>query len=261
MEEKILIIVLLVLLLVALFMLRRMKNAALMSMKAERMMKTFLLNIDHEIRVPLKVFETMADTMARDDLYLSKNEKRNISEQIKYNAELIGTLMDEVMMFSDAGQIPRQLCIESFSPNAMCRRCLEANQLSIYHRSAVKLTFSRELADEFFFTSDRHLVELIVNKLIINSCKFTEEGEITLGCNITDYTDCITFTITDTGVGIPEHRIGSLFSYFEHPDDVKDEAEVDLSICMRLAEKLGGRMVLDRGHGPGTRLQLILPLR
>lgn len=82
--------------------------------------------------------------VGKEDLYLSKNEKRNISDQLNYNANLVETLMDEVMMFTESSNEGHQLHIESFSPNALCRRCLEANMYSIYHRQAVKLNFKRE---------------------------------------------------------------------------------------------------------------------
>ena len=104
--------------------------------KSERMKKVFLENIHHEIRVPLKVFQSLSETVGKDDLYLSKNEKRNIADQLLYNANLIGTLLDEVMMFSDTSESGHLLQIESFSPNALCRRCLEANMNSIYIASA-----------------------------------------------------------------------------------------------------------------------------
>lgn len=229
--------------------------------KSERMKKVFLENIHHEIRVPLKVFHSLSETVGKDDLYLSKNEKRNIADQLLYNANLIGTLLDEVMMFSDSSESGHLLQIESFSPNALCRRCLEANMNSIYHCKRVKLQFNRELRDEFFVNSDRHLVELIINKLIINACKFTEEGTVTVGCNTTTHTDRLTIYVSDTGKGIPEARMSNLFSYFDEPDDLQDEAELDLSICRRIAEKLGGELLYDVAYQDGTRLELILPLR
>jgi K+-sensing histidine kinase KdpD len=261
MMEKIVIIVLAVLLAVALFLLWKTREALAAAMKSERMKQSFLQNINHELQVPLKMFQSLAKTVGKEDLFLSKNEKRNISEQIAYNANLIGTLVDEVMMFTGAENVGHKLLMESFSPNALCRRCLEANVHSIYHRQAVRLAFKRELSDEFFIKSDRHLVELIVSKLVINACKFTEEGEVVLGCNTTEHPDRLTIYVRDTGQGIPENRLGSIFTYFEKPDDLQDEAELDLSVCGRIAENLGGQLRHDARYQNGTRLMLILPLR
>lgn len=259
--EHILIIVLVVALAIVLCLLWKMKREVNAVQKSELMKKTFLRNINHEIRVPLKVFHTLAQTVGKGDLYLSKTEKRDMAEQIVYNANLIGTLLDEVMMFTDTEKTGHKLWMESFSPNALCRRCLEANMHSIYRRQAVKLNFKRELSDEFFVKSDRHLVELIINKLVINACKFTENGEITVGCNTTEHPDRLTIYVCDTGNGIPEGRIGSIFSYFDKPDDLQDEAELDLSICGKVAANLGGALQHDGRYQNGTRMMLILPLR
>jgi len=239
----------------------RMRVCINRARKSERMKQVFLQNIDHEIRVPLKMFHTLAETVGKEDLYLSKNEKKDISEQMVYNSNLIGTLLDEVMMFTGASEFGHKLWMESFSPNALCRRCLEANMQSIYHQKSVRLVFQRELSDEFFIKTDRHLVELIVSKLVINACKFTEQGTITIGCNTTTRPDWLTIYVCDTGGGIPENRRNSLFSYFEEPDDLQDEAELDLSICRRVAKNLGGELQYDEGYQQGTRMMLILPLR
>ena len=261
MMEKILIVVLVVALIGVVLLLQHMMAQLKAARKSERMKLVFLQNMNQEIRVPLKVFHALSKTVGKEDLYLSKNEKRNISEQMAYNANLISTLLDEVMMFTDTDKTGHKMLMESFSPNALCRRCLEANMQSIYHRQAVKLSFKRELSDEFFVKSDRHLVELIVNKLVINACRFTEEGEVTVGCNTTEHPDFLTIYVSDTGCGIPENRRDNIFTYFEKPDDLNDQAELDLSVCRRVAENLGGELLYDERYQKGTRLLLILPLR
>lgn len=231
-------------------------------MKFNRMKHAFLENINNEMRVPLDAMKGLAETVSKQDLYLSKNEKRNISVQMQYNAELIGTLFDEIVMFSGNNDEGHQLHIDSFSPNELCRRCLEANMYSIYHRQAVKLNFKRELTDEFFVRNDRHLVELILNKLILNACRFTETGEVIVGCNTSENTDRLTIFVEDTGQGVPENRLDKLFTWFEEPDDMNDAAELDLSICYRLARKMGGVLYMDNNYmRKGSRFVFILPLR
>ena len=229
--------------------------------KATRVQEGFLQHVSDEIRLQLKQLNELATTLGQEDLYLSKNEKRDISEQLLHNTHLIATWLDETLLFANNAGSGHPLKMESFSPNALCRRCLEANMTSIYHRSAVKLHFRRELSDEFFVNSDRHLVELLVSKLVTNACKFTEQGEIIVGCNTTDNPGLLTISVSDTGGGIPESRKSRMFSYFERPDDMNDEAELDLSICQRVAEKLGGELIYDANYQKGTRFMLALPMR
>ena len=64
------------------------------------------------------------------------------------------------------------------------------------------------------------------------------------------------------GVGIPKDRLSRLFSWFEQPDDMRDEAELDLSICQRLAQKIGGVLFIDELYArQGTRVVLVLPIK
>ncbi len=254
-------IIVLIALACSLWYIKTLRDRLRETSRSERMKKAFINNINHEIRTPLKAMTGLASVIGKEDLYLSKNEKRNICEQMNYNADLIGTLMDEVMMFTEYGNKGHQFHIESFSPNALCRRCLEANMHSIYHRQAVKLNFKRELSDEFFVKNDRHLVELVLNKLILNACRFTEVGEVLVGCNTSENTNRLTIFVEDTGNGVPENRQNKLFTWFEEPDDMGDEAELDLSICQRVAHQMGGILQMDEHYARrGTRIVLILPL-
>lgn len=259
--EGMIIVVLSLVLLAVLVMLWRLVRQRSNTLKMTRVQEGFLQHVSDEIRLQLKRVNELASTIGQDDLYLSKNEKRNISEQLLHNTQLIASWLDETLLFSNAPEAGHLLKVESFSPNALCRRCLESNMTSIYHRSAVKLHFRRELSDEFFISSDRHLVELLISKLVTNACKFTEQGEVTVGCNTTDNPGLLTISVTDTGGGIPESRRHRLFSYFERPDDMKDTTELDLSICQRVAEKLGGQLIYDENYRQGTRFMLVLPQR
>ena len=70
--------------------------------KNDRMKRAFLNNVSREIRTPLKSVVEMAGVLSKEDLYLSKDEKRNIADQLQYNANLIGTFIDEVLVFTEA---------------------------------------------------------------------------------------------------------------------------------------------------------------
>ncbi len=259
--KTILILVLAVALIVVLYLYNKVRKELQSTRKNSSMLRAFLNNFSQEIRTPINAVDHAADVLSKDGLYLSKNEKSNIGDQLHYNAGLINTLLSEVMIFCDDDSPGHQLKDEMFSPNALCRRCLQANLNNVYHRDHVKMQFNRELSDEFFIKSDRHVVELILNKLLLNACRFTEEGDVTMGCNTTENPGSLTLFVSDTGAGIPEQRKENIFSWFDAPDDMMDEAELDLSICQRLAMKLGGELMVDPLREKGTRIILVLPLK
>lgn len=254
-------VILAIALVVMLYLYNKVRVELKMTRKSDCMLRAFLKNFSNEVRSPLRMVSKIADTVSKGDLYLSKNEKRDMGDQLRYNVGVVESLLEEVLVFSDDDSKGHQLKDEMFSPNALCRRSLEANTSNIYRRDTVRLNFMRGVSDEFFVKSDRHMVDLILNKLILNACRFTEEGEVTVGCNNTEYPGFLTIFVTDTGQGIPEQRKDNLFTWFDAPEDMFDEAELDLSICQRLAQKLGGELRIDPMYGKGTRVLLLLPIK
>jgi signal transduction histidine kinase len=222
----------------------------------------FIRNMSHEIRTPLHTVSGLAEIIADESLYLSKDEKKNISDQIKSNAAMISTMLDEVMRYVDVSATGHPLEDERISPNRLCLRCIEAfGQQYAKVFSEAKIVFKRTLDDDYFINTDPHIVQLILNKLIANACRFTQKGEVAVGCSSTENPDKLTIYVQDTGSGIPEDRKASLFNWFEHPEASKDPAEMDLSIAYRLAQHLGGVVAIDPMYQQGTRMLLILPLR
>lgn len=229
-------------------------------LRQANMKRLFMKNISNEIRVPLRDINHAAPTIAEEGLYLSKSEKQAIAHRIVNNAGLIETLLDEIQVFSEGENVRLPLVLRTINPNFLCNRCVEENQIS-KKNDKVKLQFVRQMNNDFTIRTDPRLVELILNKLIQNSLRFTKEGEVTVGCNTTELYNRLVIFVQDTGVGIPENRKGMLFNWFEKPDDMFDEAELDLSIAQKLADQLDGAIQLDESVQRGTRIRIVLPLK
>ena len=256
----IIVLIVLVIALICCMIKLRMANEELAeAQRKETMQRVFLKNISHEIRTPLHTVIGLAETLSDETLYLSKSEKTAISEQIKHSTRLISTILNELMLLN-AQQ--KEIIInerEQISPNFLCRRCLEASKEQ-NEKPGLRISFKRELGDEFSFTTDSRMLELILNKLIVNACQYTEKGEVVVGCNTTENPDKLTIYVQDTGVGIPQDRKNELFNWFDKPDEAREKAELDLSIAQKLASRLGGVIRLDPLYIKGTRVVLILPL-
>lgn len=219
----------------------------------------FIRNLSNEIRTPLLSMSRQTGTLSRDDIFLSKDEKQAISGQMMFCVRLISTLLDEMMAYVEGGN-GHDMQADRFSPTMLCRRCLDSNRDNPYLKTGVQLKFRREMDDGVFVTADMHIVELLLNKLIINACKFTEQGTITVGCNVTDMPGCLSLYVEDTGNGIPEERRNAVFGWFDHPEKAGHEVEFDLSVAQKMAVKLGGTLRIDPAYDKGTRLQLLMPL-
>lgn len=256
----VLVIILVLVCLGCIFYVKALRARLFKLSQSDRLKTAFIKGLSREIRTQLHSVSGLAEVISREDLYLSKGEKKDISNQIKYNARLIATVLDEVAVLSgDDNERGHQLQDERFSPNILCQRCLDANRS--YAHEGVRLVFSHDVDNNFFVSADRHIVELILNKLVACACKFTEQGEIKMGCRRGDPSHLITFYVQDTGGGIPEDRKNSLFKWFDDPDVAAEPTEFDLSVAQRLASKLGGYLRFDETWQQGTRLEFTLPVR
>lgn len=256
-------IVIIVLIVVCLLLVLRLKTQQTEMSKyrsSDKKKSAFIKALAREIRTPLHSVSGLAEIISKDDLYLSKEEKKNISSQIKYNANLISTLLDEVSIYSEDGSTGHQLKDERFSPNRICQRCIDANLSQV--KEGVRILFRHEIGDEVFVSADQHIVELVLNKLVHCACKFTEKGEVILGCTRDETRRLITFFVEDTGDGIPVERRSALFNWSENMEGAMDEeTEFDLTIAQRLASKIDGLLRWDYTYTKGTRMEFTLPVR
>lgn len=239
-------------------LLGRMRKAR----KQSFMKLAMLRNMSNEMRSPLNLVSSLAETIGDETLYLSKTEKRMISEQVKSSMSLVGTLLDDLIVFCDDGfgsQRTKNTYKQNISPNILCRRCVDYLDGSRKEKT-VRLSFKRELSDDFTMYTDPRVIEIILSKLLFNSLRFTEKGEIVVGCSLKERHNMLSIYVQDTGVGIPGDRKADIFSWFEKPEYMRDEAELDLSIAQKLAFRLGGFIELDENYHEGTRLKCFIPI-
>ena len=225
--------------------------------RRQRMRQLFIYNVSKQIRQPLAHLSRLSDIVADNNLYISKTEKRDIADQTKRYVEMVGRLLDEVVIFMDPRQQSYVPCVQRFSPNMLCRRCMNLMDT----KEGQQLQFTKEMSDEEYVITDPHLLEMILVKLLQLSLRFTHQGQVTVSCSLTSTPKRLVLAVQDTGMGIPQDRRSKLFSWFEEPDSMTDEAELDLSIAQRLVSRIGGQLVHDGTCHQGTRMLVTIPVQ
>ena len=235
----------------------RIMQEQIEDMRKENSVKSaFLTKFSKELENPLRNINKQAEIITRPDLYLSKTEKKMIFDQITYNTNLITTFIDECCFLSGSGK-GREIKKEKFSPNVLCAKCIDTIRMSIEKEDALKIVFKREIEDTDFAFSDPRIVELILDELLINSCRFTTQNFIRVITRRTEIGDRFMIIVEDIGSKMPEDRIPYLFHWFDNPEVDRDDAEIDLSIIFRLALKIDGYLEYDPTYTQGTRMKLI----
>ena len=229
----------------------------------------FLANMSHEIRTPMNGVLGFAELLREGDL---SEENRRHADMIVQSGRSMMMLLNDILDLSkiEAGQIgitnePVDLLATISECAALYRPSAEKKGLKL-HFSVMQTT--DELADAgnssglspWIKTDGLRLRQIILN-LVGNSVKFTEEGEIEIV--VTGDEEELYIDVKDTGIGISEKRLQSIFAPFTQGES--DTARryggtgLGLSISRQLAELLGGTIDVQSVAGEGSTFRVTLP--
>jgi signal transduction histidine kinase len=115
--------------------------------------------------------------------------------------------------------------------------------------------------EPFHFRTDPQRAQQILINLITNACKHTSEGEIRVESSLEEIPGFVSYSVTDTGSGIPPEQAERIFERFTKLNDFVQGTGLGLSICRDIAGLMGAKVYLDTSHsGKGSRFVFALPL-
>ncbi|MFG6381918.1 MAG: HAMP domain-containing histidine kinase [Muribaculum sp.] len=223
-----------------------------------RLKTQFIQNVRHEILTPLNGIvgfsQLIADSVPAD----RQAEMSRYTDIITENSDQLVSLLADALDISmiDAGEMPVNLQLWSLSD--ICRTCVD----NVKHRAApgVKMIFV-DPGDNFKLLTDRVRTEKILTNYLNNAAKFTEKGSITLTYNVLRSQRQVVFSVTDTGIGIPEAKHAVIFERFEKLNNSTPGTGLGLHICQLSARLLGGIAKVDPEYRTGARFLFIHPLK
>ena len=230
--------------------------------QASRLKSQFLANMSHEFRTPLNAIlgytHMLLQGVAGD---LASNVKRQL-QRIDSNGRHLLTIINEILDITriEAGRMPMQ--ISTFDLHDLVREVLaELDPVIVRSRLNVVSTLA---SDPLTLFSDRQKVKQILVNLLSNALKFTHEGRVEISVRFDDDRRQAAVAVADTGIGIaPEHH-EKIFEDFRQVDDSPSRqyggTGLGLAICRRLAQALGGRIILHSVVGEGSTFTLIIPV-
>jgi signal transduction histidine kinase/CheY-like chemotaxis protein len=222
----------------------------------------FLSHMSHEFRTPLNSILALADLLIkRVDGELTEEQETQVSF-IKRSAESLFELVNDLLDIAklEAGRIDIRL--STFSVEELFRG-LRGVLKPLQREGAVQLVFE-EPGDKLpVFESDEGKITQIVRNFVANALKFTLKGEVRVSAKLSTDGKEMLISVSDTGIGIADkdrERIFEEFSQIDSPTQrmVKGTG-LGLSLCRRLAEVLGGDIILTSEVGKGSTFTLSVP--
>ena len=231
--------------------------------ESDRLKTAFLANMSHEIRTPMNGILGFAE-MLNDD-HLGEGNRKKYVEIINNNGKMLMNLIDDIIDFAkiEAGEI--KILKQEFSLNALLSQ-IHSSFLSESLRKEktdVKLRIRKALDNEqCYIQTDPNRLRQVLMNLVGNAFKFTKEGYIEFGYN-TPKKGFIEFYVKDTGIGIPEDKLGIIFERFVQADYSRSRkysgSGLGLPISKGFVELLGGKMWAVSRLNEGSTFSFTVP--
>jgi two-component system sensor histidine kinase EvgS len=230
---------------------------------ANRAKSTFLANMSHDLRTPINGIEGMLQLMIMNRL---EPKQQRMAETALRSCNRLTRLLGDILDLSkvEAGQ----MCIHPapFRIDDLLRSLRDLFDFPA-RQSGLSLIIEKKSGVPGALVGDEHRIQQILFNLVGNALKFTSRGEIRVTVQAADAGPKtggtrISFSVSDTGRGIPAALQADIFKPFAQGDGyrMREGVGLGLTIVRRLTDLMHGEIGLDSREGEGTAFRVVLPL-
>ena len=233
---------------------QRQDQLALMKVQeADKMKNAFIANMSHEIRTPLNAIVGFAHLVTETT---NASEQREYFSIINKNCDLLLKLINDILDLSKIESGRLNYNVSEVELRDICQEAYVVQSLKM--TSDVALLYNSVAMPSVRLWIDPHRVEQVLLNLLSNAIKFTSKGFISLFYEVEDM--FVRVSVMDTGIGISEEKLESVFERFVNLDDFSQGAGLGLPICKMIVEQLGGEIGVRSELGKGSTFWFTLPL-
>lgn len=217
----------------------------------------FIQNMTHELRTPLNAISGFSQVLSLTD-DMSAQEKKEMAGYIVDNTNIMTMLIDDIINSSAMDRNEYEVVMEDAECGQLCRDSMATAEYRL--QRGVRMRFKPSLPIPYNIRTDARRVQQVLINLLTNACKHTVKGEIRLGCSVTEVPGMLSFSVEDTGPGIPASEAEHIFERFVKLDSFVQGTGLGLSICRQIAQALGGSVYLDTEYTGGARFVFNVPV-
>lgn len=228
--------------------------------EANRLKTVFLSNMSHELRTPLNSVIVLSGVLNRSLANKIPDEEYSYLEVIERNGKYLLALINDILDISRIESGREEFELTQFNANDLI-----AEEVSLIHPQAlekdIQLRHVNSNAD-IFIVGDRNKCRHILQNIIGNAVKFTENGSVEVTAQ--QNTSTLAITVTDTGIGMSADDLPHVFEEFRQVDGSTSRryggTGLGLAIAKKYATLLGGTISVNSTLGKGSEFTITLPL-
>ena len=237
---------------------RRLREAAAQARRALAAKSDFLAKMSHELKNPLNAVIGYSEILIEDSDEANVQKRQDL-DSIRSAGHRLLLLIDNLLELSRLEAGKAELRVEEFALSEFVEKNLSLSRPSIAaggNELVVKALPGGGIA------CDKQKLARIVEGLLSNAAKFTQNGRITVSASIEDSTWSV--SIEDTGVGLAQDRMENLFetrgtSDEETTSKYDDEVRLGLPLAYRYCRLMGGNLSVQSRPGQGCKVTVSLP--
>ncbi len=237
---------------------QNLESAKKISEDVSRSKTQFLAMMSHEIKTPMQAIVGVLDLLNLTEL---TDEQKNLIQHVTHSANLLQTLLKDVLDYSRMGSNEMKLEQLEFSVRFTMSSIIK-QMLPKAKDQGIELKL--EIDDKFpnIIIGDQTRLSQVIFNLIGNAIKFTQYGEVKLKAYV-QKNHTLRFEISDTGIGISQDKVKILFHPFRQVDATMTRrfggTGLGLAICRKIIELMDGQIGVESEIGKGSTFWFVIP--
>jgi signal transduction histidine kinase/ActR/RegA family two-component response regulator len=232
--------------------------------KAVMVKSRFLSNMSHELRTPLNGIIGTSNILLQED-YLES--QKPYLEVLKHSSEHMLHLVNDILDFSKLEAGKMELENNSFNLKDFLKKAVNPFITGAANQK-VRLLVEIDDALDINIITDEMRLNQVINNLLSNARKFTEQGKILVAAkaeSVKSHSVQVQFSVQDTGIGIHPAKVRQIFESFTQADTETTRkyggTGLGLAISKHLVEKMGGELKVESDQGKGSNFFFTLELK